>query len=111
MSMKKLFAIISLIALLTPVYAEKFFDLEWEEFAPNNFKNVKVDGFHWTAEGRYWANRRAMFEKRVAKCNSLSDTSQDACLKELRNIEMNANKMHEERTTSRAINSLLYSSF
>lgn len=111
MSKKKLFAIISLIALLTPVYAEKLFDLEWEEFAPNNFKNVKVDGFHLTAEGRYWANRRAMFEKRVAKCNSLSDTSQDACLKELRAIEMNANKMHEERTTSKAINSLLYSSF
>lgn len=107
--MKKLFAILVLLALLAPVYAEKFFDLEWEEFAPSNFKNVKIDGFHWTAEGRYWANRRAMFEKRVAKCNSLSESSQDACLKELRNIEMNANKMHEERTTSRAVSSLLYS--
>ncbi len=109
--MKKTLTTLLLLASTTTVFSETFFAPEWNDFAPSNFKNINPEGFHWTASGRYWAERKTKFDNRINQCNSLDGNAKTACYKELRDIEVNANKMYYKRSTSNALNNLIFSSF
>lgn len=92
--MYKLLGVILAGIVSVSVFANNFFDVEWSEFCPRRYANINPDGTYLTSEGRYWANRRAMFEKRISKCNSLPLETQGACFASLREIEMQASQSH-----------------
>ena len=101
--MKNFLIILSAMLFVLPTFAENFFDVEWEEFCPKRYQNVNTDRWHFTSQGRYWADRKKMFEKRMAKCNSLPEESQGACFDKLRELETRATETHSNETRNKAL--------
>lgn len=96
-----------LVFICTPVFAQNFFDVEWSEFCPKKYANINPDGTYLSSEGRYWANRRAMFERRLSKCNSLPSDTQGACFASLREIETQASQSHNGEKQGKTLRYLM----
>ncbi len=92
------------IFLLLPTYAETFFEPEWSEFCPAKYSNVDTGGHFLSSTAKYWAGRKQMFDKRVAQCKSLESAKQGQCYEELRQLEINATKRHNDEIKTNAIN-------
>ena len=102
--MKKIL-VVSIILLLSviPAFAENFFDVEWSEFCPKKYQNIDSSSFHLTRQGRYWADRKQQFDKRVAKCRSLPADTQSACFESLRELETRATEVHANDTRNNVL--------
>ena len=107
--MKKILFLL-IICLSVPVFAEAFFEPEWSEFAPSRYENINASRWHYTSSGRYWAKRKQQFEKRLQKCNSLSETSREACYKTLREIENNETANYNNGKTSSTLRYMMINS-
>ena len=105
--MYKILGIILASFICISVNANNFFDVEWSEFCPKKYANINPDEVYLTSEGRYWANRRALFEKRLAKCNSLPSETQGACFASLREIETQASQHHSTDKSGKALRYLM----
>lgn len=101
--MKRLFLISLALIFCGQVFAENFFEVEWSEFCPRKYQNIDSSSFHLTRQGRYWADRKQQFDKRVAKCKSLSQDSQSACFESLRALETKATEAHANDTRNNVL--------
>lgn len=108
--MKKFLIFVLFILAIKPVSAEVFFTPEWSEFCPKKYANVSTTRWHYTSSGRYWSERRKVFEQRLAKCNSLSGEAQEACYKSLRELENNATQNYTNSGSSRALKYMMINS-
>lgn len=108
--MKKFLILLIISIYITPALAEVFFTPEWSEFCPKKYANISTTRWHYTSSGRYWAERRKTFEQRLAKCNSLSAESQEACYKSLRELENNATQNYTNSGNSRALKYMMINS-
>ena len=108
--MKKILLLIVFVTFVLPVFAENFFEPEWSEFAPSQYKEISVSKQYFSPNKRYWAERRKNFEKRLLKCNSYSNDRQTECYNELRNLEMNASMLRAENVRNNNLNHMLINS-
>ena len=107
--MKKILLIVFVLFSLS-VYANSFFEPQWQEFCPSRYANVDSSKWYYTASGKYWAKRRKLFEERLAKCNGLSLELRDACYQSLREIETNATQMYANEKSSKALKYMMINS-
>ena len=99
--MKKTVFTLVFLVFVIPVFAEVFFEPQWEEFCPKRYVNINPNSWHYTLSGKYWALRKKIFEQRLAKCNSLSGEKKEACYSNLRDIETSATQLrNQERGTN-----------
>ena len=108
--MKRILLFLLIFCFSAPVFAEVFFEPEWSEFCPLRHVNIDSSRWHYTSSGRYWAKRKQQFEKRLQKCNSLSETSREACYKTLREIENNETANYNNGKTSRTLRYMMIKS-
>ena len=108
--MKKFLLLVLSIILIIPTFADSFFEPEWSEFCPRRYENIDSASWHYTSSGKYWANRRKVFEQRLAKCNSLAQDLRGACYQSLRDIETNATQMHTNERGSKALKYMMINS-
>lgn len=108
--MKKIILLFLITSFCVPVLAEVFFEPEWSEFCPARYANINESRWHYTSSGRYWAKRKQQFEKRLEKCNSLIDSSKEACYKTLREIENNETASYNNGKTSRTLRYMMINS-
>ena len=101
--MKRLFLVSMFLILSSPIYAENFFEVEWSEFCPKKYQNIDSSSFHLTRQGRYWADRKQQFDRRVAKCKSLSSDLQSSCFESLRELETRATEAHVNDTRNNVL--------
>ena len=101
--MKRLLLIYLALIFSLPIFAENFFDVEWSEFCPKKYQNIDSSSFHLTRQGRYWADRKQQFDRRVAKCKSLPSDSQSACFESLRDLETRATEAHANDTRNNVL--------
>lgn len=93
--MKKQIITILLLCSISPVFAEAYFEPQWNEFCPNQYINLDPDKDYILAEKKYWQERKRDFDKKIAHCKSLEDNDkQEACYENIRRIETNASNTH-----------------
>jgi hypothetical protein len=108
--MKKIILFLIIFCFCLPVFAEVFFEPEWSEFCPSRYANIDSSRWHYTSSGRYWAKRKQQFENRLEKCNSLRESSREACYKTLREIENNETANYNNGKTSRTLRYMMINS-
>ncbi len=106
---KKIITALFILSIFTPVFAQSFFEPEWKEFCPARYSNIKTDKFYLSSEGRYWSDRRKMFEERIDRCQKLND-DKNTCFEELRTLEYKATQLHNEDIKSKALRSFVINS-
>ena len=57
-----------------------------------------------TSTAKYWAERKKIYNKRIAECKKFNSELQGQCFNELRQIETNATKTHSDEIHANAIN-------
>lgn len=108
--MKKIISALVVYFTIMPVFAEVFFEPQWEEFCPKRFVNINPNSWHYTASGKYWAKRKKVFEQRLAKCNSLNEASREACYSNLRDLETSATQLRNQEKSGNALKMLMINS-
>lgn len=108
--MKKIILILLITCFGIPAFAEVFFEPEWSEFAPSRYANVSTSRWHYTSSGRYWSKRKQQFDRRLQKCNSLPESSREACYGMLRDIESTETANYNSGKTSRALRYMMINS-
>lgn len=108
--MKKILALFIFLFFIAPSFAEVFFAPEWSEFCPKKYANVSTTRWHYTSSGRYWSERRKVFEQRLEKCNSFTGADREACYKSLRELENNATQNYTNNGSSRALKYMMINS-
>ena len=108
--MKKILVLFVFLFFITPAFADVFFAPEWSEFCPKKYANVSTTRWHYTSSGRYWSERRKVFEQRLEKCNSFTNEAREACYKSLRELENNATQNYTSNGASRALKYMMINS-
>lgn len=108
--MKKIILFFLALLIVLPCFAEVYFEPEWKEFCPSRYANISTNRWHCTSSGRYWAERKSVFEERLAKCNSLEGEEKSACYKSLRELEANASNMYNNERNRRALKNIMINS-
>lgn len=104
--MKRLLTATLILLISAPVFANAFFEPQWNEFCPNQYANLDPEKDYILAEKKYWQQRKKDFDKKVSRCNSLVPEMRAACFNDLRQIESNASITHlqEQRLMQEQIN-------
>lgn len=108
--MKKILLALLLLFLLSPSFAQAFFEPEWSDFCPKRYTNIDSNKLHLTGSARYWADRKKGFEKRLAKCNNLPSEKREACYDSLRMIENDKTNVYSQDRTNRALRYMMMNS-
>ncbi len=108
--MKKIVAVLIFYLAVLPALAEIFFEPKWEDFCPKKFVNINPDSWHYTASGRYWAQRKKVFNERLEKCNSLNEASKEACYNSLRELEVSATQLRNQEISAGALKYMMINS-
>jgi len=109
--MKKIIIGIIILTTSIPAFSQCFFEPEWKEFCPNRYSNIKTDKFYLTSEGRYWSNRRKIFEERMTKCQQLDNTNKNNCYENLRTLEQKATQTHNDDLKVKALRNFVINSY
>lgn len=104
-NLKKIFVLFCL--LISSVCAQNYFEVEWSEFCPQKYANIDSSKWHYTQSGRYWANRKKIFERRLERCNNLAEENRAACYQSLRELETNATQLHNDNQREKNFRRLL----
>ena len=76
--MKKFIVLFSvLLCSTTTLFAETFFEPQWNEFCPKQYINLDESKDYIKPEKSYWANRKREFNQRLQICRNSYD--KDAC--------------------------------
>lgn len=104
--MKRLLTATLILLISAPVFANAFFEPQWNEFCPNQYANLDPEKDYILAEKKYWQQRKKDFDKKVSHCNRLVPEMRAACFNDLRQIESNASITHlqEQRLMQEQIN-------
>ena len=108
--MKQTLLFLLIICFSVPAFAEAFFEPEWSEFSPSRYEDINTSRWHYTSSARYWSKRKQQFDKRLQKCNGLSETSREACYAKLREIENNETTNYNNGKTSRTLRYMMIKS-
>lgn len=108
--MKKIVLFLLTQIFISPIFAEVFFEPEWEDFCPNKYANIDTNKTYITGRARYWAERRKEFEKRLEKCNNVPTEMKNACYSNLRAIENSKSQVYSQDRRDRVLRTLLLNS-
>ncbi len=106
--MKRFLLTLFLFTIALQAGAKEYFYVSWEDICPAKYQNIKAGAKYFLWSKKYWANRKKMFNIRVEECMILSGEECDTCFVQLKEIELENNKVYEReiylRTLNRAIN-------
>lgn len=88
-----------MLFITLPAFA--YFEPEWSEFCPYNYRNIDVNKNYIAPIKKYWQQRRITFEKNLAYCKTLKDSN--ACFQELRKIENEKTEIAQKNMLNSAI--------
>ena len=94
--MKKYILVLCTFLIISPVFADVFFEPQWNEFCPNKYANLDPEKDYILADKKYWQQRKKEFDQKVKHCKSLVPEQLAACYENLRQIEGNATATHVE---------------
>ena len=105
--MKKILITLICLTFTTATLAEYYFEIEWSDICPSKYENIDTTKYYFNQEKKYWAKRKIAFENKIQTCKNLSKEDKNACYEQLKIIENNKTRNHQQEKQLNTLKSIL----